>query len=209
MSRPIPIQFIGNIIRQKMTAIEKRVHAALVRTAIDAGPMIRKRTPKAFGELQASVQGYSKGSHGGPVTAVDAPHAKAVEIGTGPHQPNMEKLTEWVRLRGMQGLTGRGRLRKRFPKSSMGFTTPRQAKRVAGMIKPLEVRAQRSRKARGRKPGRDAHGRHLPVDAARQVAERIAAGIRKHGTAPFWMVRRSLPEIAATMGRRVRAAVKK
>lgn len=207
MSRPIPIQLIGNIVKRKVQGIEKRVAAALVKVAIEAAPMIRKRTPKAFGELQASTQGYAKGRNGFPVTALDAPHAAAVEKGSGPHQPNMAKLLEWVKLRGAQGLTDRGRLRQRFRKAQ-GFTTPRQAKRVAGLIKPLEVRAQRARKARGRRPGRAASGRHLPIDAAMLVAERIAEGIRKHGTRPFWMVRNSLTEIAANMGRRVRAAVK-
>lgn len=196
-----PNQLPG-LIKARMRGIERRVKKALEKTAVEAVPMIRKRTPKAFGDLQGSIHAETLAE--GARTVVDAPHAGAVEIGSPPHMPNMDRLLAWVKLRGAQGLTERGRLRTRYPRMALGLTTPRQARRVAKALKALEVRAARANKRKKR----DAYGRYLPTDAAVQVAKAIADAIQKRGTRPYWYVRSSLTEIAATMGRRVRSAVK-
>ncbi len=139
---------------------------------------------------------------------LDAPHAKAVEVGSGPHNPDMKKLEAWVRLRIGQGTTSTGKVRKSWPargsKASfdIGLTTPRHARNVASRLKAMEVRGRRATKKR------DAFGRHLPADAVLKITEAIAKGIRLHGTRPHWMVRNSITEIAANLGRRVRTAVK-
>lgn len=122
-----------------------------------------------------------------PKTSVDAPHAAAVEQGSIPHTPNWEQLVAWVKLRGLQGLTPRGRLRNRFPKS-WGPTTPKQASRVALMFKKYEIRGKRG------------VGRHSPVNAAEQVARAISKGIEQNGTRPHWYVLNSLPEIMEILG---------
>lgn len=157
---------------------------------------IRKRVPVAFGELRESVQGYSEGTSGNPVTSVDAPHAAAVEIGSSPHTPNFERLLAWVKLRGMQGISGnRGRtpkaLQMRFG-TGEGPSTGRQVRRVRALFKQLEVR------------GRRGIGRHSPVNAAEQVAKAISKGIEKRGTRPYWFVRSSLPEIQSILDAEVR-----
>lgn len=212
------------LIERKMARVDLHVQEAMNTLAQQAVGMIRKRTPKAFGELRDSVHAITTqassgayavrlGREGGPVakTVLDAPHAKAVEIGSGPHTPDMKKLTEWVKLRGMQGLTDRGRLKTRFRGSkihianTIGLTTPYHARNVAKRLKALEVRAARANKRKKR----DAHGRYVPTEAAAKVAAAIAEGIKQKGTRPYWMVRNSLPEISASMGRAVRAAVKR
>lgn len=211
------------LIQRRMERKDRDIKNALGTVAHAAVAMIRKRTPKAFGELRDSthavidphVETHLGMSDWMPTVAaktiVDAPHAKAVEIGSGPHAPDIKKLTEWVKLRGMQGLTARGRLKTRWRGSkihiaeTIGLTTPFQARNVAKRLKGLEVRAARANKRKKR----DAHGRYLPTDAAVKVAEAIAEGIKKRGTRPHWMVRDSIPEIAAHMGRLVRTVVKR
>ena len=42
----------------------------------------------------------------------DAPHAAAVEVGSRPHTPPLAPLIAWVQLRGIQGLTAKGNVRK-------------------------------------------------------------------------------------------------
>ncbi len=193
MSTYIKVNGIGNLRRaleRGQQQIRRGVERAIWSTAQKAVRPIKKRTPKAFGELQNSVQAYSRGANGHPVTSVDAPHAGAVEIGSPPHKPNFERLLAWVKLRGMQG-RNRGGLRKRFPKS-LGPTTPFQARRVASIFKALEVR------------GRAGVGRHLPIDAPVQVAQAISKGIETQGTRPHWYVRESLPDIREILAAEVR-----
>lgn len=199
--------------------METRTSKALVKTANDSVPMIRKRTPKAFGELQQSIHvenfttglvlaGAAPSKNVLAKTVVDAPHAKAVEIGSPPHEPDMKKLKEWVRLRNIQGRTKTGRLRRSWPSwgskahFEMGITTPRQAMRVARAVEKYKIRSRRATKRR------DAQGQTYAADAIDRVTEAIAKGIRLHGTRPHFMVRGSIIEIAANMGRLVRTAVK-
>lgn len=229
----VEIKITGKTPEQAMRKLAKRIQSDL--KGMDAGmkaaakavskravPIVKSRVPIAFGELRDSVQNFDRGSDGVPVTAVDAPHAAAVEIGTRPHTPNIEELTRWVQLRGAQGLTNGGRLKKRG--FGPGPTTAFQAKRVATLLKQLEVRGRRGTKdkkfsvaALGKaarngsiaklladSKGRAGTGRHSPVDAARQVAFAIARGIQEHGTRPHWFARSSLPEIAAMLGEEVK-----
>lgn len=175
---------LNRLIRMRVKRMHSDTDKALRSAARKSVNPIRKRAPKAFGELQNSVQDYTKGSNGNPVVAVDAPHAAAVEIGSPPHKPDFEKLLAWVRLRGLQGLNRSGKtIRKRFPRE-LGPTTPHQAPRVASLLKKLEVRGKRG------------VGRHSPSDAAVQVARAISNAIEKKGTRPHFFVRESMTEIA-------------
>lgn len=203
---------VDGMIRTRIDRIERGVARALMLTARDAVPMIRKRAPIAFGPLRASVDDrpvltHYRGKNTGPIvharTVVDSPYAGAVERGSPPHKPNFERLLAWVKLRGMQGLTARGNLRSRFP-AKMGPTTPFHARNVAKRLKQMVVRKSRGNK----RQKRDANGRYLPTDAAVRVTQAISSAIEKRGTRPHFFVRNSLIEIAATMGRRVRTAVR-
>lgn len=188
------IRRLPGLLKRDAKRIEKAIKRAVENTAVKAVKPIRKRVPKAFGELQESIVGDRRGKNDVPVTSADAPHAGSVEIGSKPHTPDFRRLVEWVRLRGFQGLTGGGRIRKRF-RAEDGPTTPRQARRVASMFKSLEVR------------GKKGVGRHSPVDSAEQVAKAISKGIEKHGTKPHWFVRNSLPEIRDILGTELKSAI--
>lgn len=175
-------QDLPRLIAEDLKQLKDRVDAAWKATADESVPIIRRRAPRAFGDLSNSV-------HVVPgKTVVDAPHAAAVEIGSLPHEPDMEKLIAWVKLRGLQGLHQRGRLR------SLGPTTPYQAMRVAEMLRREVMRG----------PG----GEFSPIDSPEKVAAAIAAAIRARGTKPHWFVRSSLPDIHIVLDRLVRAAVK-
>lgn len=199
MSETIRVNGLGKL-RGHLARGQKGIKAAITRaiksTSQKAIKPIRKRVPVAFGELRDSIQAYSRGTNGSPVTVADAPHAGAVEIGSPPHKPNFERLLAWVKLRGMQGLrksarTPMGKARMRFG-HGVGPTTRSQARRVATMLKQLEVR------------GRKGVGRHSPADAAVQVARAISKGIEEHGTRPHWFVRQSLPEIRGILDGEIR-----
>lgn len=179
-------QTLRRDIRFQLKKVEGRINRAIANTAVEAVKPIRRRAPKAFGELRDSVHSIR---HGGPRTVVDAPHAAAVEIGSAPHNPNFEELLAWVKLRGMQGnrFTARQLARR-------GPTTLEQAVRVRSMFSEEVVRGP--------------SGEFSPTDAPERVARRIAEGIRQHGTRPHWFVKESLGDIAGILDRNVRRAVK-
>lgn len=106
--------------------------------------------------------------------------------------PNIEALTKWVKLRGLQGLQGKRAIRK-----MAGPTTAGQAMKVAKHLKQHEVRGTRAK------------GRHTPVDAAELVAWAIAQTVQKEGTKPHWFVRNALPEIEAILRAQMKAHLKK
>lgn len=181
------------ILARDMNRLRNEVEDALSRTAIRAIAPIRKRVPKAFGELKDSIHADDVGTPS-PKTVADAPHAAAVEVGSRPHKPDWERLLAWVKLRGMQGLTRGGRLRKRFNRSE-GPTTPQQARSVASAIKNHEVRGKRG------------VGRHTPIDAPEQVARAISKAIEVHGTKPHWYVAESLPDVEKILHDEVKRAL--
>lgn len=105
--------------------------------------------------------------------------------------PDIEKLTAWVKLRGLQGLHSRGLGNTR----RHGPTTKAQALRVKDL---LAAEVQRGH-----------GGDYSPTDAPEKVALAIAKGIQKHGTRPHWFVRDSLPDIAKVLNEHVRKALGK
>ncbi len=199
MSQYIKVNGIKNLRRaleRGQRNIRKECDKAVMRTAEKAVRPIKRRVPVAFGELRDSVQAYPRGKNGHPVTAVEAPHAGAVEIGSAPHKPNFERLLAWVKLRGLQSLTKRGRLRKRALKS-WGFNSAYQVPRIGRMFKGAIVKG---------KGGRNGHGRYSPTDTPEMIAQQISKGIEKHGTKPHWYVRESLGEISQILSEEMSAA---
>lgn len=180
------INQLPGLVDKHLRGLQHRVgDNATFRTAQEGAAVVRERAPKAFGELRDSTEAYRSGSHGnGPSIAVDAPHAGAVEIGSAPHTPDLERLIAWVKLRGMQGLS---RLRSA---KLHGTTTRDQAVRVRDLLKN-QVQSG---------PG----GQFSPIDAPVEVARAIAKGIEQHGTRPHWFVRDSLPAIRDILARNVR-----
>lgn len=176
------------MIKRDLDRLTSRLDTAIGRTVEAGATTVRKRAPKAFGNLAGSVH-----TEGETKIIIDAPHAAAVEIGSAPHTPDLEALVAWVKLRGMQALTRPRGLHL------LGSTTPGQATSVKQM---LAAEVKRGGTGSGR-------GRWSPVDAPRQVALAIAKGIEAKGTKPHFFVRDALPEIAADLSKRIRRAVKK
>jgi hypothetical protein len=174
-------------VAEDLQRLQGNVHGALNKTAEDAVTPIRKRTPKAFGDLAESAHAVTGET---PKTVVDAPHPGAVEIGSRPHKPDFEKLLAWVKLRGIQARIKDGRRRGRFARSS-GPTTAEQSRRVGAMFAALVENGA------------------SPVDAPEQIARAISAVIEEEGTPPHCYVKNALPEIAAILDRNVRKAIRR
>lgn len=176
---------LGQLIEKRVAKLQKRLEGAIEKT-VDAGvSVVRAEAPKAFGDLRNSVHA----EHGKiPKIVVDAPHAGAVEQGSAPHTPDLERLIAWVKLRGMQGL-------RNIRSDKHGTTTQTQARSVKQFL-ANEVQTG---------PG----GKFSPIDAPRKVAEAIAKTIEEEGTKPNWFVRNSLPGIANRLNKNVRKALNK
>lgn len=172
----------------------RRTKDALKRTAVDGAGYIKTTAPKAFGELRESAGVYDLPGDNAQIR-VSAPHAAAVEQGSMPHTPDMQALIAWVKLRGMQGIRQR-----RVSISKHGPTTFRQSRRVAQMLREEVVRAKRG--------SSNSDGQHSPIDAPERVAQKIAAGIKEHGTQPHFFVRKSLPMIEQRLHRHMQRAWK-
>lgn len=152
---------------------EKRAKAARRRAAQKTAAHVRRNIPVAFSELRDSVEAK------GETVIADAPHAAAVEKGSRPHRPPIEPLIRWVKLRGMQGLTTPGRM-KRIP----GTTTVAHATRVAKQIRAISDASGYS----------DWSGGATDADAPRQIAFQIAAAIAKKGTKPHHYMAKAVPK---------------
>jgi len=179
------------LLRRDIRKLERKLRGAIRETSRDAVWRIRDRTPKAFGELRQSIHAVSNDSEAGvvAVTTVAAPHAAAVEVGSRPHVVPLDVLIRWVKLRGMQGLTSKGRLKTRYGmKATIGTTTAGHARSVAAALKRLE------------------RGGSLGTGAPEQVARAIQARIAKVGTKPHWYVRDTLPEIERVLHVRIAEA---
>jgi hypothetical protein len=158
--------------RKRMRNIER----AIARTARKGAKIIRGNVPKAFGELADSVEAKAKRIE------VDAPHAAPVETGSRPHTPPLEPLIRWVKLRGMQGIDSRGRVKSNRTRYGVIKNPNReQSRRVATELKSRE------------------RGGALGVDAPKQVALAIQRAISIGGTKPHWYTRGSLSAIAAAL----------
>lgn len=183
---------LEDLVHEDMRRLKDRVQiVGLGGAAIDGAHVVAKNAPVAFEGLRASVHAdLTEMLAGKTRIVVDAPWAGAVEKGSRPHTPPLAPLIAWVKLRGMQGLTKTGKVRS--PKArAWGSTTAASAHVIASQLKEMQ----------GALYGANA------VDAPEQIARRIQASIRKHGTKPQWFVRSSLPKIRAALHDRMKKAV--
>jgi hypothetical protein len=196
--------------RGLLQAKEGSVRTALRKTARQGRNFTARETvPKAFGELRDSIHVVDTTT--GANIVCDAPYAAAVEVGSRPHTPPLGPLIAWVTLRGIQGLTKSGGLRKWKVTTPTGSDSRAAAQSVAGALRGRLGRqgaASWRANAQGRMsaaggPAEDAD----PATVA--VARAIQAGIAKHGTKPSWYARRALPEIKRELDRFVREAMAK
>ncbi len=157
-------------VRRDLAKLKVQLDTAIQRTCEQAVPVVRNNAPKAFGSLGESTH------HEVHKTVVSAPHAQAVEIGALPHVVPLDALVRWVKLRGMQGLTKAGGVRK-AGYGKLGPTTKQHAMSIASQLKRMES------------------GRALDVDSPMRIAVAIQDKIAKYGMKPHWFVSKSLPAI--------------
>jgi hypothetical protein len=160
-------------------ARQRRVRAAVERTAKAGVGVVKRHAPVAFGELRESTHAE------GTTIVVDAPYAAEVEVGSRPHTPALGPLLRWVKLRAAQGLLSE-RERGRLP----GTTTREHAESVAGALAGLE------------------QGGALDIDAPLRIAKAIQHAISLRGTKPTFFARSSLPEIRALLNTFVHEALR-
>ena len=172
-----------------MKLLRRRLDRAVAKTSRDAVGIVRRNSPKAFGELRESVHADDLMT-GEYATVVGAPHAAAVEVGSRPHIVPLEELVKWVKLRGMQGLDKRGGIKSRFGSPArIGTTTAMHARSIATQIRAKQVNGA------------------TPIDAPEQIARAIQASIARVGTVPHWYVKNSLPAVASKLDRNIKKAI--
>jgi hypothetical protein len=183
---------LGALIAADVQRLDARVKTiGMAGVAIDGAHIIADNTPVAFADLRESVHAdVSRFLEGFTRSVVSAPHAAPVEKGSRPHVPPLAPLIAWVKLRGMQGIDKRGKIRSPGRKA-WGNTTAANAHRVAVALKSLE------------RPNGSLH-----LDAPVKIARAIQASIAKHGTRPHWFVRDSLKKIRSALDRRMKKAVR-
>lgn len=170
----------------------ERVQGAIRETARDGAAYVRRHVPVAFGPLRDSIHATTGES---PAIVADSPHAAPAETGSRPHTPPLAPLVAWVKLRGMQGISGRD---GKGPSSRLpGTTTRGHASSVAGQ---LAADASATGYA-------DISGGASSISAPERVARAIQAGIRKHGTKPHWYMRDSVPEVRKILARNMEKAI--
>lgn len=160
---------------------KKKIERAIDRACGFAIAEIGKNVPVAFSELKDSIHVVETGS-GESIeksVVVDAPHASAVEVGSRPHTPPIEPLIEWVKKRGMQGLTSQGRVKR---------NRTRQGKIIDPNLEPARHIAKIIRSMQNSNKSTD-------TDAPEQIARAIQFKISKEGTKPTFFVSKSIPAI--------------
>jgi len=101
-------------IERDIKTKERKLDGVVRKTARATRNDVIRNVPRAFGELAASIH-VEDGPIGKSSVVADAPHASAVEVGSRPHTPPLAPLIAWVQLRGIQGLTPGGRVRRSVP----------------------------------------------------------------------------------------------
>lgn len=184
-------------LRSAAAAIERdaRARDRRVRTAVQKASresrnyVIRETVPRAFGELAHSVH-VVDAARGNSTVIADAPHAAAVENGSRPHTPPLEPLIAWVKLRGMQGLTGAGNVIKNRTRYGVIRDWRREASRViAGALRAHES------------------GGALGVDAPEQIARAIQRKIAREGTKPYRFMAQAVEPTRQFLDRFVKEAL--
>jgi hypothetical protein len=183
MSRVVVVesfQELNREIRKDLRQKRRKAAGAVQKTAREGAGYVRRNLPVAHGELRNSVHAEKA------AIVADAPHAAPVETGSRPHTPPLAPLVAWVKLRGMQALTGRKGPSKRLP----GTTTRGHAQSIGGQLKSME------------------RGGTLDVNAPERIARAIQAAIRKRGTKPHWYMRSALPAVRQILHRNMEKAIR-
>jgi len=180
--------------RAKQTArrMGRNTRMAAYGAARQTAQHVRRNMPVAFGVARNDVKAKKGGTKSRTAARVlcNAPHAAPLETGSRPHWPPLAPLVRWVKLRGMQGLTGRGNLRSKFGNIA-GTTTAKHATNVAGSLKSLEM------------------GGAAPISGPVQIARAIQVAISRRGTKPTWYMRSAVPRCREFLRVNMQTAVTK
>jgi hypothetical protein len=172
---------LQNELRKDLRQKRKAVAGVVRKTARQGAAYVRRQVPVAFGTLRESVHAEKA------AIVADSPNAGPAETGSRPHTPPLAPLVAWVKLRGMQGLTGRrgSGPSKRLP----GTTTRGHAQSIAGQLGAME------------------QGGSLDINAPERIARAIQMAIRKRGTKPHWYMRSAIPEVRKILGANMERAM--
>ncbi len=169
------------LLRRHLKKKERHFKTA-VRKAIKRGAeIVKRRTPKAFGELRESIHTTEHS------IVIDAPHAAAVEKGSRPHWVPIDALVRWVKLRHIQGVQLKKGIERRRG-STIGPTTRRQARSIFNEMKRFEKKGV----------GYD--------DAVLEVAKAIQHSIANKVTPPYNYALNSLPILQSDLDKWMKKA---
>jgi hypothetical protein len=197
-------------INRDLKKLGARIHVAQRKAARNTrNYIVREKVPRAFGELADSASVVDTAS--GADVIFDAPHAAAVEVGSRPHMPPLEPLIAWVTLRGIQGLTAGGKVKR--VKAGPAAWRARAAESVATALhEKMGSKAAKSWRAHAQNAVRaltpSTLGKLDADPAVVSVARAIQMKIARKGTKPFRYVGTSVHQAVAELDRFVRAALK-
>lgn len=155
-------------IQNDTKRLNRGLQRATKKAARSGVSIARREVPVAFGELRDSLS-WDDIEDGHSQVVADAPHAAAVEFGSRPHWAPIGPLVAWVKLRGMQGISGRGKVRK--------TATPQQH-RVASQLAAMSRNGSNA------------------VGDPYAIAKAIQRAIAVNGTKPHFYMRASVEPVA-------------
>lgn len=199
-------------------AREGRVRNAVRKTARQTRNYVVREVPRAFAELAESLH-VVDGAAGNSDVVADAPHAAAVENGSRPHTPPLAPLIAWVALRGVQGLSEYGRVKK----NRTGYGVVKDPRREAARVVATSLANRlgrgkrhvygaigRTGQWRQRAASHLAKGNHAALaddPATVAVARAIQMAIKKRGTKPHHYMLSAVPQAQAFLDGFVTAAL--
>lgn len=198
-------------LRKDMRARAARLHGAVRKTARQGANYVRGHVPKAFEELADSILAEDLGPGFARISA-DAPHAAAVENGSAPHMAPLEPLIAWVELRGLQGLTKSGGVRKEnwlkaAKKSAYAVGEMQVSRSIARSLRQSMGRAGAAAWRGGMELGSLAR-RELGHDpAVVEIARAIQMAIAKRGTRPRRYMQRAVEPVTRMLAVNVKNAL--
>lgn len=171
--------------------------------------IVREKVPRAFGELADSAEVID--SAVGFAIVFTAPHAAAVDLGSRPHMPPLEPLIAWVTLRGIQGLTTGGRVKRvkdgpRAWRARAAETIASRLHEKMGSKSAASWRAHAQNAVRALTPS--TLGKLDADPAVVSVARAIQMKIARKGTKPTRFVGTSVPQAVVELDRFVRQALR-
>lgn len=175
-------------LTRKLKQLQKGTIEGVERTAEDLAEVIKDNVPVAFSELKDSIDVEITPNNIKVIAS--APHAAAVEVGSRPHTPPIEPLLKWVKLRGMQGLTKRGKIRKPLKVAKNG-PSPRQLGRIQARHVATALQSYVREGA-------------MDISGPLEIARKIQRAISVSGTRPYHYIQKSLSKVKYHLDKNIR-----